>query len=314
MNYSNLINEIFTDSLNSKNFRLIKDTTQIGKLIDTFEFEMNHEDKSTIIQFLIDNFNSNNIHLNACIFSKYNKNLQLSSNNLIDAIDLNKNLKSFKNLIQDFKDWVIKQYLIYFENNIELSEKLLNLLNALISVIGVEKNNFENIYQLLSKIYFYNDKKEKIFNKKILNGYLKLLESLYCSCQHHLKPYNFFYFTNSGNIFVDSKSKENNFKIKDGFTIFQNFNILLNNEMLYKLYPRQFEIILMTIQFNDEKINIISDINLTLWIQTVEQKKEICKIKGNSWTNFCVIGNTKKNKKINFTIFINCEKYEVGPS
>jgi len=312
MNYSNLINEIFTDSLNSKNFRLIKDTTQIGKLIDTFEFEMNHEDKSTIIQFLIDNFNSNNIHLNACIFSKYNKNLQLSSNNLIDAIDLNKNLKSFKNLIQDFKDWVIKQYLIYFENNIELSEKLLNLLNALISVIGVEKNNFENIYQLLSKIYFYNDKKEKIFNKKILNGYLKLLESLYCSCQHHLKPYNFFYFTNSGNIFVDSKSKENNFKIKDGFTIFQNFNILLNNEMLYKLYPRQFEIILMTIQFNDEKINIISDINLTLWIQTVEQKKEICKIKGNSWTNFCVIGNTKKNKKINFTIFINCEKYEVG--
>ena len=166
MNYSNLINEIFTDSLNSKNFRLIKDTTQIGKLIDTFEFEMNHEDKSTIIQFLIDNFNSNNIHLNACIFSKYNKNLQLSSNNLIDAIDLNKNLKSYKNLIQDFKDWIIKQYLIYFENNIELSEKLLNLLNVLISIIGVEKNNFENVYQLLSKIYFYNDKKEKNLIKR----------------------------------------------------------------------------------------------------------------------------------------------------
>ena len=65
MNYSNLINEIFTEPLNSKNFRLIKDTTQISKLIDYFEFEMNKEEKNLLLQFLIDNFNTNNSFLNA---------------------------------------------------------------------------------------------------------------------------------------------------------------------------------------------------------------------------------------------------------
>ena len=310
MNYSNLINEIFTEPLNSKNFRLIKDTTQISKLIDYFEFEMNKEEKNLLLQFLIDNFNTNNSFLNACIFSKYNNKIQLNGNSLNEEIDLNKNI-TLNNNIQNFEDWIIKQYLLYFENNHELSEKLLNLLNVLLIVVGVDKKNLENVCQSLSKIYFYNDKKEKQFDKKILNGYLKLFEILYCS-NKHIKPYNFFYFSNSGNIFIDNLSKDNSMKIKEGFTIFQNFNFLLTNENLLKLYHRQFEVIILSIQFNEEKINIISDINLTLWIQTSEQKKEICKIKGNSWVNLCIIGNTKKSKKIHFIGIVNNEQYDIG--
>ena len=153
MNYSNLINEIFTEPLNSKNFRLIKDTTQISKLIDYFEFEMNKEEKNLLLQFLIDNFNTNNSFLNACIFSKYNNKIQLNGNSLNEEIDLNKNI-TLNNNIQNFEDWIIKQYLIYFENNHELSEKLLNLLNVLLIVVGVDKKNLENVCQSLSKIYF----------------------------------------------------------------------------------------------------------------------------------------------------------------
>ena len=249
------IHQLFYDPIKEiDNFCLLKENISSQDFTNMYEQLAADEEKINTLKTLKSIFSHKYSLINICSFYYTNNNFSLSSLATKNETDIETDVESeksyysyYSNKYNDYISWIINEY--YNEDNDIIKQYLKDILILIKSVVGVNKYNMSKIYEELTKIYFYSEKKLDI------NSFLKdikLLSALYgykedkndsinneennyyIKNQINHKPYNYYYFTGKEviqiNPVITSIEKS---KINEGFSIFICFNCLLN-PTLYK--------------------------------------------------------------------------------
>ena len=320
------IKKIFDGPLNNQDpFYLVKSNPSIKNFIESFEYKSTIEEQIILVNQLIKILSYKKSIINICIINKYNEIKTQNDNSLIMHEKSNKSLTMYLNQDKNFVDWLITEYFLY--KNEKISKGILNLLLLVISVIGVQKKNFQFIYQKISECFFYSTKKyfheeDKININNDLNNltrYLNLLLLMYGNNEKINKPCNFYYYGNDGYLKMEQPLKEQNvLHIKGGITIFSCFNCLYNPKYINQKYS-----IIFSIEFNEEiffSLLIDNELNLIISITNenlnsinnyeIKNKIIIEKIDNDKWYNMNISLNVKKYKKLLINMILNNIQYE----
>ena len=304
---------------NEESFWFIKSDASIKNFIEAFEYKSTIEEQIIIVNQLIRILSNKKSAINICIINKFNEFKTKNDNSLITDEKSNKLVPI--DLEQDkmtFVDWLIKQYFLYKSDKI--TKGILNLLGLVINIVGIQKTNFQFVYQTISDYFFYSSKKyfheeDKINISNDLNNitrYLNLLLLMYGNTCKIIKPYNFYYFGNDGFFKMEPPLKQtNDLYLKGGLTIFTCFNCLYNPKFFNRYYS-----ILFSIEFNKEiNFSLIIDQEMNLIITNddlkvineneIKNNVIISKVNNDEWYNIIISLNTKKTKKLLINIIIN---------
>ena len=332
------IKEVFYKPINNDDlFWLIKPKASIKNFIEKFEYKSSIEEQISIVNQLIKILSYKKSTINICIINRYNESKIQNESNLIIDEKSSKALPIYQNENKvDFADWLIRQYFLYKSE--KSTKGILNLLLIILNIIGVQKKNFNFIYQKISEYFFYSPKKYFYDDAKInigidinnLSRFLNLLLLMYGYNNKVNKPYNFYYFGNDSYLKIEPvlRQPNNNINLKGGVSIFTCFNCLLNPKTFLQNYS-----IICSIQFNngiffymlvDREMNLIMSINndnlmMNKNIDTlntmnnshdIKNKILLTKIENNKWYNIVVSLKMKKNKKIIIHTAINSNNYD----
>ena len=269
-------NFIFSNNLDNSEFKLIKKTSLLNKLIEKYEFEMNLNEKKIFFEFLLKNLNIyKKSIINACIFSLLDFSIEINTNynknnNHINLLKSN-NLKNI-----NFIDWLIIQYFITISDD-ELLNNIINLLTNILSLKGIEKKILYKIINELS-LKFFESKNKNNLNESLIYKYLNLLNIIFNSGNNVIKPYNFFFFNFEEFINFKILNEKNIIIIKESFCIIQSFNFLLNKEILLKLKNSKNEYIIISFKINKNDVKFFINDNEELFLNFNEQQILISKI------------------------------------
>lgn len=332
------IKEIFYKPINNDElFWLIKPKASIKNFIEKFEYKSSIEEQISIVNQLIKILSYKKSTINICIINRYNESKIQNESNLIIDEKSSKALPIYQNENKvDFADWLIRQYFLYKSE--KSTKAILNLLLIILNIIGVQKKNFNFIYQKISEYFFYSPKKYFYDDAKInigidinnLSRFLNLLLLMYGYNNKVNKPYNFYYFGNDSYLKIEPvlRQPNNNINLKGGVAILACFNCLLNPKTFLQNYS-----IICSVQFNngiffymliDREMNLIMSINndnlmMNKNIDTlntmnnfhdIKNKILLTKIENNKWYNIVVSLKMKKNKKIIIHTAINSNNYD----
>ena len=325
----NSFNQLFYDPIKEiNNFCFIKDHITFQDFISLYEQLSNIEDKISILNSLKTIFSHKNSQLNISFFNKISPLNTISiknETNTEEEIEIDKsNYSYYSNQNNNFICWIINEY--FSENNKIIRQYLNEILQLIMPVIGIKKQDIDKAYEKITKIYFYSEEENPNINDlfeniKFLSGLYGLKEESnngnnYIKNQKDKKPYNYYFFKGKESIHINPiyTSIEKS-EIKEGFSIFFCFNCVLNPK--YNNYFNEEKSdnisILFTIYFNNNnKFVICIDFDMNLIIKLYDSKsyKEsniiVSKIEDNKWYNIGINFNLKKsNKKYPLTIMIN---------
>ena len=303
-------NFIFSNNLDNSEFKLIKKTSLLNKLIEKYEFEMNLNEKKIFFEFLLKNLNIyKKSIINACIFSLLDFSIEINTNynknnNHINLLKSN-NLKNI-----NFIDWLIIQYFITISDD-ELLNNIINLLTNILSLKGIEKKILYKIINELS-LKFFESKNKNNLNESLIYKYLNLLNIIFNSGNNVIKPYNFFFFNFEEFINFKILNEKNIIIIKESFCIIQSFNFLLNKEILLKLKNSKNEYIIISFKINKNDVKFFINDNEELFLNFNEQQILISKIDINKWNNLSMNFKINKNNKLNINIILNSNIIDIG--
>ena len=325
----NSFNQLFYDPIKElNNFCFIKDHITFQDFISLYEQLSNIEDKISILNSLKTIFSHKNSRLNISFFNKISPLNTISiknETNTEEEIEIDKsNYSYYSNQNNNFICWIINEY--FSENNKIIRQYLNEILQLIIPVIGIKKQDIDKAYEKITKIYFYSEEENPNINDlfeniKFLSGLYGLKEESnngnnYIKNQKDKKPYNYYFFKGKESIHINPiyTSIEKS-EIKEGFSIFFCFNCLLNPKYNNYFNEEKSDNIttLFTIYFNNNnKFVMCVDFDMNLIIKLYDSKsyKEsniiVSKIEDNKWYNIGANFNLKKsNKKYPLTIMIN---------
>ena len=247
----NSIEQLFYEPIKElNNFLILKENITYEDFIDLYVKSSSSEEKINLLKSLIDIFSHEKALLNICYFCLKNNKLTEIELELEDNDD-----KSNINFLlpqENFQSWLIEQF--FSEKNEQIKLNLKEIFIIVSSVFGINKYYLSEIYEQLTKIYFYSEEQDNInINNLFVN--LKFLacsyglninndisknikakgddknknEKMDMNYIYNNKPYNFYFFKGKENIKINpTLSSNEKSKINDGITIFTCFKCILN--------------------------------------------------------------------------------------
>ena len=337
----NSIEQLFYEPIKeSENFYLLKENITYQDFIELYLQSTSDEEKINLLNSFINIFSHKKSLINICYFGLKNnkiKEIELELDDNLEKSDLSSYLPQ-----ENFQLWLIERF--FDEEDEKIKFNLQQIFIKIISIFGINKYYLNEIYENLTKIYFYplNEKEsdEMNINKLLIN--LKFLAAGYgldikekkipknknmnfnSNNIYNIKPYNFYFFKGKESIKITPTITSNEkSKINDGITIFTSFNCLLNpiyitqmDKSLNKNNNDSFYSIIFNIAFNNGNkliLKIDTKMNLILFLSDNNNTKNINqnqinlgKIDENKWYKISITLNTiKKNKKFPTNIIIN---------
>ena len=327
----NSLDQLFYEPIEeSNNFRFLKENITYQDFINIYIESSSDEEKINLLKSLISIFSHEKSFLNICYFCLINNKLKEAEFQLDEELE-NSNISAYLSK-KNFFHWIISHY--FFEKNDEIKQYLTKLFFLIISVFGINKYDISNIYEELSKIYFYsdtqnNENEEEANNDININNFYQHLQFLSIAYGINMdkndknlkknrfaKPYNFYFFKGIEYIKINPTISSNEkSKINDGISIFICFKNMLNPKYMKKINNKKsYDFCsIFNMNFNNGyKLLLKIDNNMNLCLNLSSNKNSlvdeiiITKIEDNEWYNLCINMNlNKKNKKFNLNITIN---------
>ena len=336
----NSIEQLFYEPIKeSENFYLLKENITYQDFIELYLQSSSKEEKLNLLNSFINIFSHKKSLINICYFGLKNNKIKEIELELDDNLEKS----NFSSYIpqENFQLWLIDKF--FSEEDEKIKFNLQQIFIKIISIFGINKYYLNEIYENLTKIYFYSNNKENDdemnLNKLLIN--LKFLASAYgldikekkdaknkntnfiLNNIYNNKPYNFYFFKGKESIKITPTITNNEkSKINDGITILTSFNCLLNPAQISQIDKlanknnNNFYSIIFNITFNNGNkllLKIDTKMNLILFLSDNNKNNNINnnqinlgKIEENKWYKISITLNTiKKNKKFPINIIIN---------
>ena len=328
----NSIEQLFYEPIKElNNFYLLKENATYQDFIDLYLQSASREEKINLLKSFLNIFSHEKSLINICYFC-------LKSNKLKELeLELDDNLEkpNFNSLLpqENFQLWLIEKFFEEKDEKIKLYLK--DIFVKIISVFGINKYYLNEIYEKITKIYFYSSNEEdndETSIKNLLNN-LKFLAAGYGlnvnekigqknklinENVYNIKPYNFYFFKGKENIQITPTITGNDkTKLIDGITISTSFNCILNpiytnmDKISNKNISNYIYSTIFNITFNKGNkliLRIDAKMNLFLFLNDNKNNNQVNlgKIEENKWYKISIVlNNNKKNKKFPINIIIN---------
>ena len=328
----NSIEQLFYEPIKElNNFLILKENITYEDFIDLYVKSSSSEEKINLLKSLIDIFSHEKALLNICYFCLKNNKLTEIELELEDNDD-----KSNINFLlpqENFQSWLIEQF--FSEKNEQIKLNLKEIFIIVSSVFGINKYYLSEIYEQLTKIYFYSEEQDNInINNLFVN--LKFLacsyglninndisknikvkgddknknEKMDMNYIYNNKPYNFYFFKGKESIKINpTLSSNEKSKINDGITIFTCFRCILNpiycnkdkvgnKNMIANIHSTIFNIIFN----NGNKLLLKIDGKMNLILVLLDNKNTSYNNSG------LILGKIDENKWYNISISLNTIK------
>ena len=330
----NSLEQLFYEPIKElQNFYLLKENITYQDFTELYLQSSSTEEKINLLKSFLKIFSHEKSLINICYFCLKNNKLKEIELELDDNLEKS-NLSSFIPQ-ENFILWLIEKFFIEKDEKIKLYIK--EIFITIISVLGINKYYLNNIFEELTKIYFYStneeDNDELNINKLLINlkflaaGYgLNINEKIdqknilingnkkgknkninfYLNNIYNTKPYNFYFFKGKETIKITpSLTSNEKSKLNDGITIFTSFNCILNpiytnmDKISSKNISNFIYSTIFNITFNNgNKLLLKIDAKMNLNLSLNDNKNN----------NQIIIGKIEENKWYKISIALNTNK------
>jgi len=331
----NSIEQLFHEPIKElNNFYLLKENVTYQDFIELYLQSSSNKEKINLLKTFLNIFSHEKSLINICYFCLKNNKVKEIEFELEDNLEKS----NFSSLLpqENFQLWLIEKFFEEKDEKIKLYLK--EIFVKIISVFGINKYYLNEIYEKLTKIYFYSineDDNDETSINNLLNN-LKFLAAGYglninekigqknkntnfdLNNIYNIKPYNFYFFKRKENIIIAPTITSNDkTKLNDGITISTSFNCILNpiytnmDKIASKNISKYIYSTIFNITFNNGNkllLKIDAKMNLFLFLSDNKYNNQVNlgKIEENKWYKISITLNTnKKNKKFPINIIIN---------
>ena len=331
----NSIEQLFHEPIKElNNFYLLKENVTYQDFIELYLQSSSNKEKINLLKTFLNIFSHEKSLINICYFCLKNNKVKEIEFELEDNLEKS----NFSSLLpqENFQLWLIEKFFEEKDEKIKLYLK--EIFVKIISVFGINKYYLNEIYEKLTKIYFYSineDDNDETSINNLLNN-LKFLAAGYglninekigqknkntnfdLNNIYNIKPYNFYFFKGKENIKIAPTITSNDkTKLNDGITISTSFNCILNpiytnmDQIASKNISKYIYSTIFNITFNNGNkllLKIDAKMNLFLFLSDNKYNNQVNlgKIEENKWYKISITLNTnKKNKKFPINIIIN---------